>query len=306
MNRYTVTAGAFRVLSGGPARLRLYRALGNGLGSRLRAQRGLPRLYLDRARLLIERIARLGLVHDGDHLLELGTGWVHWDSLIIRLFYDVRITLYDVWDNRGLPALLARSAALDSALEGTFALSPAQAERVHALLRAIGQVNSFDALYRLLGWEYVVQPDGTLSAFPDAAFDAIYSCNVLEHVRRATLPAYIGEMARVLAPGGYTFHTIDLTDHLQAYAPKASPKEYLRFSDAEWRRRYESRIAYFNRVQAPEWLRLFADAGLELVEKEALGQPLGDLPVAAEYAGLSREELECRTLRVVYRQRGGA
>ena len=304
MTRYRLVAACFRFFSGGPLRLRLYRALGNRLGARLRAQRGLPKLYLDRARLLIERIARLGLVHDGDRLLELGTGWVHWDSLIIRLFYDVRITLFDVWDNRGLAALKARCAALDTLFDRTFAPTPAQAERAHALLRAISQVASFDALYRLLGWEYVVQPDGELTGLSSGAYNAVYSCNVLEHVRRDSLPAYVADMARVLAPGGYAFHTIDLTDHMQAYAPAASPKEYLRYSEAEWQRRYTSQIAYFNRVQAPEWLQLFEDAGFELLEEEALGRPLGALPVAADYAALSQTELACRTLRVVYRAPG--
>ena len=36
---------------------------------------------------------------------ELGTGWIHFYSLYLRLFFDFRGTLYDVWDNRQLHAL---------------------------------------------------------------------------------------------------------------------------------------------------------------------------------------------------------
>jgi hypothetical protein len=30
------------------------------------------------------------IVKTGDRIIELGTGWLHWDALIWRLFYDVR------------------------------------------------------------------------------------------------------------------------------------------------------------------------------------------------------------------------
>jgi len=46
--------------------------------------------------------------------------------------------------------------------------------------------------------------------FPDAGFDLVYCCDVLEHV--ADLPAVIAETARVLKPGGlYFFDTINRT-----------------------------------------------------------------------------------------------
>lgn len=47
---------------------------------------------------------------------------------------------------------------------------------------------------------------------PNASVDIIYSCAVLEHVHNLDL--CFEEMARVLKPGGYMYHEVDLRDHI--------------------------------------------------------------------------------------------
>lgn len=41
-------------------------------------------------------------------------------------------------------------------------------------------------------------------------FDSIFSVSVVEHVEDALIPAFFRDIARVLKPGGQTFHAIDL------------------------------------------------------------------------------------------------
>ncbi len=60
---------------------------------------------------------------------------------------------------------------------------PILRERAHSLLGGISKANSFDEIYDLLGFRYVINPRGTLEQFQDDIFTLIFSCNVLEHFK---------------------------------------------------------------------------------------------------------------------------
>jgi hypothetical protein len=79
--------------------------LGNTWGARKRSAGRMPAYYPARINRML-RIARTyGVPKDGDRLIELGTGWLHWEAITTRLFFDVRCTLFDVWDNRQIDGL---------------------------------------------------------------------------------------------------------------------------------------------------------------------------------------------------------
>jgi predicted SAM-dependent methyltransferase len=242
------------------------------------------------------------VIHEGDHLLEIGTGWLHWESTLIRLFYDVEITLFDVWDNRQLQACKSRYAQLEKIIDEEFALDAVQQERVHRLLAGILQANSFDDIYRLLNFRHIVNPCGTLTQFTNQSIALVFSSNVLEHVAAKILPEFIQDFYRLLKPGGYSIHQIDLGDHLSYYDGKTSLKNYLRYSDSVWKRYFENDVQYFNRVQRGQWLALYRDAGLELVEEEPIYVDIGPISIDTRFASLDQQDLQCRTLRVVHRR----
>ena len=96
-------------------------------------------------------------------LLEIGnTGWLHWESTILRLFNDVRITLFDVWDNRqfdSYPGRMSPAAAGDRRAHG--ALPPGEsAEPQQTLQKILQTLRSFDELYELLDFRYILDPSG--------------------------------------------------------------------------------------------------------------------------------------------------
>ena len=302
MIKYLLVAASLKLFSSCPQTRELYRFLGNAIGSRARARKGPSRSRLDRVRELLEFVERYDAIRDGHSVLELGTGWLHWESIVLRLFCDVNITLFDVWDNRSLDTLKRWFGALDRVIDAELDLAPAQHERVHALLSGITGVSTFDDLYNLLGFRYVIEPSGSLAGFQDESFDAIYSYNVLEHVTVDTLPGYMRDLCRLLRPGGYSIHTIDVSDHLHHYDRSVSQKNYLRYSDAVWKRWFENRVQYFNRVHRSDWLSLFDAVGFRLVEDESLSTDLGTLKVNEEYGELDRRDLECVSFRVVHRK----
>jgi hypothetical protein len=53
-------------------------------------------------------------------------------------------------------------AQLNEIIDDQLSLDSAHRERVHGLLRAVAAAGSFDEIYDLLGFRYVVNPSGTL------------------------------------------------------------------------------------------------------------------------------------------------
>lgn len=292
---------AFKLLSISP---RFYRYFGNQFGGRRRIRRGIPDYYGKRAKKFISWIEKYQMVKDGDAVLEVGTGWVHFESIVIRLFYDVEATLFDVWDNRQLDALKLYFSQLEELIYHEMDLSSEQKKRVRQIIELITDAETFDRLYQDLQFQYVINPNGNLKSIKDASCQFVYSYNVLEHVDRKTVPNLIHDIHRVLKPGGFSYHDIDITDHLISFARTRDMhrKYYMRFSDKTWKRYFDNKVQYINRIQCPEWLAYFHQSGLELVEKETVTDDMDSIQVANSYNQLEKDDLGCTRLRVVHRK----
>lgn len=307
MLRYLLAAAALKTFSATPSTKRLYRALGNTFGSGRRTRAGLPRPYIERARGIVDQARRLDLVHPGDRLLELGTGWLHWESTVLRLFFDVEVTLFDVWDNRQFEPLQRYFHDFAAVVDHEIPMTPGEAQRVHGLLDQLARTRDFDEAYALLGHRYVVNPAGTIDGLPSGAFNLVFSASVLEHVPRQHVRSTITNTFRVLRPGGHSAHLIDLGDHIAYYDPAIrSLKNYLRYSDPTWRLFFENDVQYFNRVQPAEWLSAFADAGFELIDQHRNTIDLTDVTIAEPFRGCTAQDLATSTMNVVHRKRGPA
>src|SRR5262245_17347749 len=234
MLKYVTTAAALKVFSASPVTRRLYRTLGNSIGNRRRRIGAMPNYYVERVKRMMRLIRQHELIRDGDRVFELGTGWLHWEALTLRLFFDIEAVLYDVWDNRQLGGLKNYVRQLGPHLGQVDGLTQVQQRRAQALIDEIGQLESFEALYKRLGFEYVVERSGSLARFRDSSFQLVVSGGVLEHVRKEAVPKLLGETRRVLKPGGWASHSIDTSDHLSHYDSTESKKRYLSVSEASW------------------------------------------------------------------------
>ena len=105
MIRYNMTALALKGFSCCKPARSLYRGLGNRLGARNRTVGDMPNYYFERVQRNVAWCLKYGPLGPNDVIVELGTGWVHWEALTLRLFFDFKAVLYDVWDNRQLSAL---------------------------------------------------------------------------------------------------------------------------------------------------------------------------------------------------------
>jgi SAM-dependent methyltransferase len=87
------------------------------------------------------------------------------------------------------------------------------------------------------------------------SFDFIYSVSVLEHVMKPR--EVVAMMQRMLKPGGYACHSIDLRDH----GDFDNPLNFLRLTEDEYAPKKTE-----NRLRASDWFALFDEMKFKLVE----------------------------------------
>jgi SAM-dependent methyltransferase len=302
MIRYVLAAAALKVFSCSSPTRKLYRALGNTLGTRQRSVHRMPSYYPQRVTQTLRLAKEYGLLKDNYRILELGTGWLHWEAITSRLFFNITGVVCDVWDNRQMAGLKNYLSQLDALLAEHMA-DHDRVTNARDLLAKILKVDTYDELYQLLGFEYVIDPEGVLSPFADESFDLVISRGVMEHIRSKDADEFVRGVARVVKPGGYSVHSINLLDHLYQYDQAVSPKQYLQYSDRVWRTFFENDVQYINKLQRSDWLALFKAAGLDLVEARVDNADLTGLQVTKAYRDrYDAEDLRCGGLELVHRK----
>lgn len=301
MIKYVGASLALKAFSLNAQTRQLYRSLGNTRGAQKRLQQ-VPPHYIDRVNQMLARHAELGVPADDQRILEFGTGWLHWEALTARIFFDCPAVLYDVWDNRQFDALKHNLGQLRHRIDD-FQIAPERRERAKAIIDKVLSTNDFDELYRLLDFEYHLDPEGRLERIETGRFDLVVSGGVMEHVDRDDAGAIVAGIARVLKPGGLSVHSINIRDHLYQYDRSVCAKQYLAYSDRTWRRWFENGVQYINRIQKSEWLAMFEAAGLELVHEKVDEVDLRGIRVSGRFASYDESDLRCGGLIVVHRKR---
>lgn len=278
-----------------------YRRIGNVVETtrRLRASE-VPGWYLNEVVAVSRFMDKYQGLSDGDRVLELGTGFVHWNSIVVKLFADVQLTMFDVVDDRLWKAFPRYVSELRRSLP-TLGLPVQREAPAEAILERLLLARSFEEAYEVLGADYVIDRDGSLESLESGSYAMLVSLNVLEHLRAEIAPQVVAETYRLLRPGGYAMHQFDLTDHYSHFDPAMSPKNYLRFAPATWDRWLNNRVMYINRIQRPDWDAMLERAKFEILECDIARQPLGDISVHPAYE-LSSEDAETTAMRYLLRK----
>jgi SAM-dependent methyltransferase len=277
----------------------MYRVLGNTVGAQKRSSGKLPAYYISRVKRLLNSIQKYEILNENSNLLELGTGWFHWEALTARLFYNFKATLFDVWDNRQLPGLKNYINQLKLFLP-EFAITDDQRKHATILINRIATTDSFEKLYSMLGFTYAVSSDRIVNICESNSFDAVISAGVMEHIHKDKLPQLLSDLRKILKPNGYSIHSINLRDHLSSYDRSISCKQYLRYSDSHWSRWFENDVQYINRIQKTEWIKLFDNAGFIMLDEECEKVNLPLNQVSDKYLPLGKSNLETTWLKCVH------
>jgi len=124
----------------------------------------------------------------------------------------------------------------------------------------------FDSFGATMPIEYRVAHGDVLPAETDS-IKLIYSKSVLEHVRREFVPKLVSEQFRVLEPGGYAIHTIDLRDHTKInddYGVSGDWLDALRYPEWLHDMMTSNRVVHINRLRSTDWDGIFKAAGFEI------------------------------------------
>lgn len=276
-----------------------YRYLGNKIGERTKTNLGLTKNYLSQGRKINFLFHKYCKVEENDNLLELGTGWLHWYATFFRIFNNVKIDLFDVWDNRKINTFKKVMKQL------TFELTTEENEKLvnKNILNILSEVNSFDEVYNILDYNYIINPNGSLRGLKNDYYKIIFSCAVFEHIDRKILKEYFKQMNRILIPGGYLVHIIDMGDHYH-YKDKNKThfKNYLNISNVFWKNYYENSIFYINRVQVSEWKKYFFDSGFDLVCEEKFYVNIDNLEIHKDFINYDKDDLSCHQYVSVFKK----
>lgn len=304
MVRYVAASLVAKGFSVGPRSRSYYRALGNRVESWRRNREGLPDRYLVRAISIVEELRPI-LCERADppiRVLELGTGWVHWEGLAVSLAYDCHVTLLDIVDNRLFSVFQRYCDAL--AVETPRLGLPSEREHVaRELLKMVASAASFEEVYSALNWTYLVDPTGTGDALGAEPFDVVVSWDVLEHVQVESVLPLLQRTYDLMRPGGIAIHSVDLRDHLSYFDPRESPKRYYEFAGARWDRLFNSEVQYINRLQRPDWLSMFEQSGFQVLSERVEDESPGVRYIHGDYQHLSEQDRRSGRITLVMSRR---
>lgn len=165
-----------------------------------------------------------------------------------------------------------------------------------------------DKVLELCNIHYEAPVDAATLPIPEHSLDVHLSQAVLEHVPPDDLRRILEASVKVLRPDGLCVHLIGSSDHFQHNDSSISPVNFLRFTDTEWDRLAGNRFMYMNRLRASDYLLLFEECGLEVLdvnctvdEESRRLLESGGLPLDEQFRGKSVSDLATTELLVVAR-----
>jgi hypothetical protein len=244
---------------------------------------------IDQGNFILKNLSEVGGTVEGKITVEIGTGWVPVIPLLFWLFgsdkcftFDIERLLKDSLVIESVKQLLAIASNPNEKLNEIY-LTTIKSDRLKILQQLIGK-NSEQVLLKC-NIAYFAPKDASFSELPSNSIDLVYSNVVLE-------------MSRILHPGGYMVHHIDLSDHFSHSDPSISLINFLQFSELAFSK-YNSNFLYQNRLRVSAYRNLIIQSGFSIVHEEryiskkAL-QSFPSLHIHPDFSGYKPEEL-CTT-----------
>jgi len=254
-------------------------------------------------RLSMRYLQEVGFQLNGANLIEIGSGWYPTLPICFSLVGAKRVQTYDISRHMDAGLTFRMIAALEPHLDSIAEAGGVCLEDIRAKHHELLQAKDLGALLERARVDYCAPADTRATGSPPNSADLVYSNSVLEHVPEQVLRSLMDEIMRMLRPGGLTLHNVGCNDHYAFVDRRISFVNYLRYSNTRWSA-WNNRLQYQNRLRAPEFLDLAADAGLEVIYKQVAVRPgtreaLTTFEVAQEFKRFSVEQMAITTIDFV-------
>ncbi len=210
----------------------------------------------------------------GFNMLELGPGDSAASAMIARAYGAATVWLVDAGDFAARDMKVYRQVA--SALNA--AGYPLDVD-----------LSNFEQMLASCNARYLTNGLEGLKSIPDKSVDFLWSQAVLEHVRKADLPATFQQIRRIMRVNGSSTHKVDFKDHL------GGGLNNLRFSERIWESSLMSRSGFYtNRVRLFELKTMMESAGfiVEVLDVDRWKKlPILRKHLAPEFSDLTDEDL---------------
>jgi SAM-dependent methyltransferase len=186
-------------------------------------------------------------IHINGTVLELG-GYSHPGLALVFLLYGAKkyyLNNITPVENR-IPLSYAQNV---------FALMELSLSTKKKLFDVVEKINETDDVRIKDELIYIIsEEDASNISLPDNSIDFLFSMTVLEHVK--TTAPVLKNCLRLLKPGGYAYHNIDLRDHTDF----KKPLDFLQWSSDE----FDRRQPFNNRLRACDHRREFEKIGYSI------------------------------------------
>jgi SAM-dependent methyltransferase len=262
MLKYYLWAASEKALSLMPGGTLVYKGLGriaNGNGRSARRLGSCATSYR-----LVQMAKRM--TPAGGVVLDVGTGWHHHDAFLIYLCGNYKTYLFDIEDKATLEYIQVYLRHLLLKLDEVVAALEVDREQTQQKLQRLLALSSREDIYRACNFTLCITRQTDRPFLPEGSVDFMTSNCVLSHIPPALLRPELVALRRMLKPSGIMYMLIGHDDQWSFHDASSNAFNYYRFSDRFYRLLFETKFEYQNRMVKSEWLPVFADAGLKVMD----------------------------------------
>lgn len=242
--------------------------------------------------ILLEVLSKNNIDIKNNDVLEIGSGWIPTMPYLLKFLGNCRsVQTYDI-NHHFTPD---RNAQLN---------------KVFFRLLDIDQPSSLktnpsglpDGINYLPLTNIVDQPPAPTS------IDVVFSRYLLEHMHPEDIYKIHKSSKKYMRENGVIIHFVSPSDHRAYFDKSLSLYDFLQYSEKQWNAK-QTRFDYHNRLRLPQYVEIFEQAGLEIIDKQYSRiagnhkqlEKFNNLKIHPDFQKYSFEELTASSLIFVLR-----